>query len=287
MSKERTLNHLLSKIAHAKFIDEPFMHLVIEDFLPEDVLRLLQNDQQVHFSPSKDNAELRKKFDLLGYRPINFPGCTLNVDKYFSCLERNDFDNIHRDLEDGELSGFGIAYHLKNISDPRIVELMEIMNSAEFQYALEQKFGLDNTTITSRIHKYLTRYEISPHPDIRQKALTYLLNINRNGCEELDMHTHILKFKPEYEVFKEYWENHPEENRAWVGWDCCETVKLVNRNNSIVLFAPSNDTLHAVKLDYDHLPTQRTQIYGNLMFKNPPKYKSQSYKDLKNLYISG
>ena len=36
-------------------------------------------------------------------------------------------------------------------------------------------------------------------------------------------------------------------------------------NNSIVLFAPNIDTLHAIKMQYDHNKFQRTQLYGNLM----------------------
>ena len=35
------------------------------------------------------------------------------------------------------------------------------------------------------------------------------------------------------------------------------------------MFRPNSKpaSLHAVKLNYDHLEYQRTQIYGNLMFK--------------------
>ncbi len=34
------------------------------------------------------------------------------------------------------------------------------------------------------------------------------------------------------------------------------------------MFAPGNDTLHAVRLRYDHRAYQRTQIYGNLWSKD-------------------
>ena len=40
---------------------------------------------------------------------------------------------------------------------------------------------------------------------------------------------------------------------------------MTNKNNSIVLFKPDIDTLHAIKLDYNHNKFQRTQLYGNLM----------------------
>ena len=41
----------------------------------------------------------------------------------------------------------------------------------------------------------------------------------------------------------------------------CETVKKQCRNNSIVIFAPNDDTLHAVKADYNHLKYQRTALW--------------------------
>jgi len=76
----------------------------------------------------------------------------------------------------------------------------------------------------------------------------------------------LLKFKDEYKFINEYWNDNPHLTRGWVKWDWCNIEKTVSKNNSIVLFKPSNYSLHWVKLDYDHLPQQRTQIYGNLMF---------------------
>lgn len=35
----------------------------------------------------------------------------------------------------------------------------------------------------------------------------------------------------------------------------------------MVIFAPDNDTLHGIKADYDHLITQRTQMYGNFWYR--------------------
>ena len=47
-----------------------------------------------------------------------------------------------------------------------------------------------------------------------------------------------------------------------------DNLKTSTQNNSIVIFMPSDRTLHAVKATYDHLLTQRTQIYGNLWYDN-------------------
>lgn len=45
----------------------------------------------------------------------------------------------------------------------------------------------------------------------------------------------------------------------------------MSENNSMVIFHPDNNppTLHAIRLNYNHLKYQRTQIYGNLMYKYP------------------
>lgn len=61
------------------------------------------------------------------------------------------------------------------------------------------------------------------------------------------------------------------------------TEKVCEDNNSIIMFAPSNDTLHSVRLDYNHLPLQRTQIYGNLMFAHERAYRVVSHKTLSDV----
>ena len=73
------------------------------------------------------------------------------------------------------------------------------MNSDTFHSILRKKFNIkEATTVISAIQKNLNGYEISPHPDIRNKCLTYLLNINNNEMEQKDCHTQLLEFKPKY-----------------------------------------------------------------------------------------
>ena len=53
-------------------------------------------------------------------------------------------------------------------------------NSQKFREVLASKFSinLDDVYFDNGIQKYFDGYEISPHPDIRRKSLTYMLNIN-------------------------------------------------------------------------------------------------------------
>jgi hypothetical protein len=56
--------------------------------------------------------------------------------------------------------------------------------------------------------------------------------------------------------------------------------KKQRKNNSIVIFSPGNDTVHAVKANYDHLAYQRTQLYGNLWFKESLTEAKPEWEDI-------
>ena len=105
-------------------------------------------------------------------------------------------------------------------------------------------------------------------PRHRKKAATFMVNINPNSESELmNHHTHYLKLKDSYKYIEEFWSGNKSIERAWVPWSWTESVKQQTKNNTIVLFAPSDDTLHGVKTDYKSLISQKTQLYGNLWFK--------------------
>lgn len=179
--------------------------------------------------------------------------------------------------------GFGITLRLMSPTTSILVELKDFLTGEAFNAALARKFGLSlrDTTPDNGIQKYLDGYEISPHPDTRKKALTYMVNINpHSDAEELEHHTHYLKLKPEFQYVKSFWEGNPDIERCWIPWDWCETASLQTKNNSIVIFAPGNDTLHGVKASYNHLAGQRTQLYGNLCFNKEQTLKKIEWEDL-------
>lgn len=281
--RKNNFQYILKKLDSADFQYTPFKHLIIDDFFSDEHLNIILSDKQIHFLPVKDTNQLITTLSDYDYEVIGFPGCTQNIDKYLECLDSNEWNNIHTSLADGELEGYGIAYRLNSYRSRFIQDLMEFMNGPELHALLRKKFDLSkNTAILSAVQKYLTRYEISPHPDIRRKALTYLININRNSeSERLDIHTQLLAFKEDYKHIFTEWQQNTEYERFWVPWDWCETVKMHSKNNSLVMFSPDNDTLHAIKLNYDHNKTQRTQIYGNLNYVNPPIYERNNYKKFK------
>ena len=122
-----------------------------------------------------------------------------------------------------------MTYRLKKYNNEKIEGLIGFLSGPEFKGALEKKFNIKNeTTIITAIQKYLTKYEISPHPEIRQKALTYLLNINKDdSCENYPIHTHLLRYNDDYEKIYDYWLEYPLIDRCWVPWDWCDSIKTI------------------------------------------------------------
>ncbi|MEO1016404.1 MAG: hypothetical protein AAFY56_01740 [Pseudomonadota bacterium] len=275
---ENQYDYLVSKIKNADFLSDPFPHLLIEDFLSDDHLELLLSDTQVQRPPVETTEDLISDLLEVGYNVQPFPGCTTSVQEYLDCFNKNSWP-----VDEGYLEGFGLTFRLKNFWSDEVRKLIDFLNSKPFHDALKDKFAIKRPNrVETAIHKYLSGYEISPHPDLRAKCLTYLLNINTTpSAKDIDIHTHLLKFKPSKEYIYNFWEHNPEFDTSWVPWDWCETTKKIADNNTIVLFAPSNRTLHAVKLRYDHRAFQRTQIYGNLWYDDAPKLLPQPhYRDL-------
>lgn len=166
---------------------------------------------------------------------------------------------------------------------PELDEIQSFFAGEEFNQLLARKFDMDfeKCTFDGGIQKDLDGYEISPHPDIRSKALSFMLNLNPGKhSEQLQHHTHLLKFKKKYKFVQTLLECNETLERFWVPWDWCETVKIQSSNNSIIIFSPSDDTLHAVKANYNHLITQRTQVYGNLWYNDFPPLKEVWWEEV-------
>jgi len=271
--------YITDKILDAPFFTEPFKHLYIENLLSNEHLEMLQSCEQIKLNPANSTEELIKTLKNKGYSAIKFPGCTTSVKEYLNWYNNKQTDQVYN----GDIvEAFGMAFNLENIKSQEIKNLVNFLNSDHFHQTLHKKFNITRESrVTTRIQKYLTGYEISPHPDVRSKCLTYLININtESAVEKQNVHTHLLKFKPKYRTIYNYWESNPSVDRCWVPWEWCETKKYVSKNNSLVMFAPSNDTLHAVKLEYNHLPFQRTQLYGNLWYTKKVKAKEAYYQNL-------
>lgn len=271
--------YLIEKVNDSTFIKDPFPHLEIDNFLSKDHFNEITSDDQIHFEEQPNSESLISTLLSKKYKIQNFPGCCTDPVDYLNRLKTNNWPS---EIKNTPIESYGITFRLSSYKNPKIERLVNYMNGEEFKIALENKFNIkDETSIITAIQKNLTKYEITPHPDTRRKALTYLLNINKDdSVEGYNVHTHLLKFKKEYEYIYKTWEQEKGMDRCWVPWDLCTTQKTISKNNTIVLFAPSNLSLHAVKLDYPHNKFQRTQLYGNLMYTKASSLPVMNYKAL-------
>lgn len=260
--------YLADRILRAPFLDAPFRHLLVEDFLREDHLQRVLEDPQVHFEEVPSTTALVEALEDRDYAVQQFPGCISDPEEYVRRYEAEDFP---AGRHDNPVESFGITYRIRSYRSPFLAGLLEYLNGPGFKGALEEKFEIQRpTTIMTAVQKNLSHYEISPHPDVREKALTYLLNINAGPfVDDEPVHTELLSFREEWDFIPAYWRTHTERNRCWVPWSWCRTEKVASRNNSILLFAPDVDTLHGIRMRYDHRRFQRTQVYGNLMGTEP------------------
>ena len=277
-----TFHYLLDKISSAHFSHEPFDHLKILNFLSPEHFRAIVDDRQIRLDRVGSTEELLESLEQNGYESIYFPGCVVSKKEYLDWYYGSEKKAYHATTE-----GFGMVYRLRHDRSELIEGLVQFFESEELKAVLVQKFGITRPVrIDAGIQKYLHGYEISPHPDIRHKALTWMLNINPGeNADDADYHTHYMKLKNQWRFIAEFWRYNEEFERDWLPWDWCETVKKQRENNSIVFFSPSNDTLHAVKANYDHLKTQRTQLYGNLWYESQdlPKLEFQYFDIAKHL----
>lgn len=269
--------YLIEKIEKAEFAQAPFQHIIIDNFLTDAHFKAITAAKELTRPVFSSTEELIDDLLAQNYAPQPFPGCIIDIEEYIKAINSNTWE-VDKDL----LEGFGMAFRLKEYQSPILERITKFLNSSAFKTTIEKKFNITRSNfVETAIQKYLQGYEISPHPDIRKKAATYMLNINTDpASENIDIHTYLCKFKEEKSYIYDFWKKHQDIDRCWVPWDWCTNVLKTNTNNSIVLFAPSDKSLHAVKLDYDHLRFQRTQIYGNLWYEEMTTKYAPTYKDI-------
>jgi len=272
-------HYIINKIQAAEITPFPFPHIFIKHIFEESDFSSIAADPQIKLDLVSSDLSLFDGLIESGYSCIPFPGCSTNSDHYLSWHQSRRIDQCNNV---NTCEGFGLAFKLKTPRSGILNDIVNFFDSLDFYQACAGRFSIDieRTTKKSGLHKYLDGYEISPHPDIRKKALTYMVNINPSPfSEELVYHTHLMTLKKNYKYVQAFWEGNPSYDRCWLPWDWCHTEVMHSANNSILLFSPSNSSLHAVKADYNHLLTQRTQLYGNLWYHDVEVHGKPAWED--------
>lgn len=263
---EYNFDYIIEKIQSAEELEYPFKHYYIKDFFSQEHYSLLQQSSQINPPPCKNVINLINKLHKNNYEIIGFPGCVKDIKTYVESLIKNKTMPYQENEE--TLVSPGLCFRLKDSDDNFIKQLISFFNSNYFINCIIEKLKIIEKPIfwDFGIQKYLSGYEISPHPDVRNKKATFLININNDNLnKDSSTHTHLLKPNEQGKKIINFWENNIEFERDWLKWEECETVKTHSDTNSLLLFSPSNDTLHAIKLRYDHLNYQRTNLYANML----------------------
>lgn len=273
-----SLIYLAEKVALHNIVKEPFPHIFIKDFLAPDDFKAVVEDEQIGIS-AQNAGSLIGALSSKGWKPRPFGGCTTDVDAYLRWRRdpNKGFENSNT------CSGFGLAFSLDKPHNQRVALIKDYLGSQEFFDVLLEKFGIERQSfrIAAGLHKYLTGYEISPHPDSRAKALTYMLNVNPGmGSERNLHHTQYMRLRDERSYISEFWKGNQSVDRSWLPWDWCETIFEQSANNSLVCFSPCDTSIHAIRAIYDDLQYQRTQFYGNLWYEDCPSLIRPSWEFL-------
>lgn len=275
----KNFHYLNQKINSATIVDDPFPHIYIENFFDESDFQSIINSIGIKTPIFDNDNEMFKNLFSLGYKIIDFPGCITSQQEYIKWHKAKDIS--HR--SNSSCESFGLTLRLMEPKSLILQDLKNFIESDAFISSLAKKFDISLNAVNADngIQKYLDGYEISPHPDVRKKALTYMININpSNDSEKQIQHTHYLKLKDKYQYIESFWEGNPEVERCWVPWSWCDSKFVQAKNNSLVMFSPSCSTIHAVKADYNHLLGQRTQLYGNLWYKETTTLKRLEWESL-------
>jgi hypothetical protein len=275
-----SFEYLAAKIATAEFVETPFRHISINNFFSAEHFDSITSAREINVGNLRSDEELFDELFARGYKIIEFPGCIIDRKTYIDWHRARENKRV---MNNSACEGFGVTLRLDESKTKIISDLDDFLKSEEFQFAIAEKFGIDRskTFNDSGIQKYLDGYEISPHPDVRKKALTYMVNINPSKeSGDAEHHPQYMRLIEKFKYVQAFWEGNPNADRCWVPWSWCESVSIQRDNNSIVIFSPSNTTMHAVKAKYNHLTAQRTQLYGNLWYKEDDIEDKPEWEDL-------
>src|SRR5271163_1259148 len=188
-------NYIAERISDAEFDTEPFRHLFIRDLLTEIDFKEVTQSEDVLLPAVSTVTELFDQLERVGYEVIEAPGCTTSRPEYERWLEKSQRPTMTHDACEGE----GMTLRLRKPRNDAVQALDQFFKSQQLHDVLVEKFGLSEpTNLDAGLQKYLHGYEISPHPDNRQKALTWMLNLNpQSDSEDLEIHTHFLRLRPE------------------------------------------------------------------------------------------
>ncbi len=254
------MNYIIKKIQDSVIIEKPFPHIIIHNFFEDEDLTKILNNIEI-----ENLNEIEKK-----YIKVHYPGAKSSKEE----LTKRP-------------TGVGLVYALKEDYHKNNVKLNKVLNSEDFKKVLFKKLNIPKNIDgwnVYQINKDLNGYEISPHPDITGKVITYQINLsNTDILDNYDLSTKFHTIKPE--CLKYIKELSKKKLRPWGKWEWFDKGKSITyTQNTFMAFAPSDISYHSVKLEnYPQEKYQRTMLRGFIADSRLLKKKSKDYWTSGNL----
>ena len=111
--------YLIEKVAVAELGHEPFKHVYIDNFLSDEHFAAIANTQEIALPPQPDDQALFESLFELGYKIVNFPGCTTDMGQYLAWHS----DHSRKAKHHTACEGFGMTLRLVEASSTVLQEL--------------------------------------------------------------------------------------------------------------------------------------------------------------------
>ena len=245
-------NYVLKRIKKSKIIKEPFPHIEIGNFLKKKHYEELLQNLLI-----KNLDQIDKKYILQYY-----PGAKL---ENLKLAERP--------------TGLGLVFKLKKESYSSLMkEFDSFLISREFIETICEKLNASSEGWNLyEYNKDLNGYEISPHPDVTGKLVTYQINFSDENLKFYNLSTrlHSIKEEAKQKIAK----LSSFRLRPWGEWHWFDVAKQIHfRKNNFFAFAPSSTSYHSVKLEnYPENIEQRTMLRGFIASNELLKIKEKSH----------
>ena len=87
--------YLIDKIEDTEFETSPFKHIYIEDFFSEENFEEIISSAEISSPNASNDKQLIDGLIKKGFKPIPFPGCVTDIQKYISWHQKSLTVRLH------------------------------------------------------------------------------------------------------------------------------------------------------------------------------------------------
>lgn len=252
LQPEATFPEVLQAIRRAPILRDPFPHIYVKEIF-----------QPAFFRQLLDAIAAKAVFE-----PAVYPGVSVDLkaenfhDHGLACANAQEVPELARLRAFLKSNAFSRTL-LERFADPTAWgERGSAIPPEKHKFFAD---GRDDFTTVFDLHKDLPGYEITPHPDVEEKIITFLFYLTPN--DDLSRFgTMLCRPKPEH-LADIAGRTEPRRDgliarltrsavgrygldQVWLPWEWFEIAKIAEaRANSFVAFAPNAESYHAVRMN--------------------------------------